>query len=64
MLKHVEQNMHEMMKDKKKKVELEERLRLSIANGCDVDPDSITLDLVYNKMANSFDIVVKANEAR
>lgn len=60
MIKHVEQNMLEVLKDKKKKVMLEEKLRFAVANGAGIDPDSITLDLVHNKMSGTFDIVVKA----
>lgn len=61
-LEHVAVNLKDVMKDKKRKVELEERLRLGLANANNVDPSTFTVDIVYNKMADSFDLKVKQIE--
>lgn len=56
------ENLKGLMKNKAKKAELEERLKIEFSRlKPGVKPDDLDVQLVYNRMANSYDIYIKSS---
>jgi len=59
MSRKVENNLKELMHNKIKKAELEERLRIELLHDTQLDPREWEVELAYNRTANCYDIHLK-----
>jgi hypothetical protein len=60
MTEQVKQNLDFTLKNKVQKADLEERLKTEFfRERNDLNPDDYTIEISFNKMANTYDIIIK-----
>lgn len=60
MTEQIKENLDYVLKNKKEKVELEERLKTEFfRERNDLNPEEFDVEIKFNKMSNTYDIIIK-----
>ena len=62
MIPQVERNLKEVMKDKRKRAELEEQIKIELLHGTMINPADVDIEIKFNKTANCYDIHIRSTD--